>query len=35
MQLLEKVTKTEFLGREFLAWLWFRAYRWRLKAGLD
>ncbi len=25
MQLLEKVTKTEFLGREFLAWLWFRA----------
>jgi len=25
MQLLEKVKKTEFLGREFLAWLWFRA----------
>jgi hypothetical protein len=25
MKLLEKVTKTEFLGREFLAWLWFRA----------
>jgi recombination associated protein RdgC len=24
MQLLEKVRKTEFLGREFLAWLWFR-----------
>ncbi len=24
MQLLEKVKKTEFLGREFLAWLWFR-----------
>lgn len=24
MQLLEKVNKTEFLGREFLAWLWFR-----------
>jgi recombination associated protein RdgC len=25
MQLLDKVRKTEFLGREFLAWLWFRA----------
>jgi len=25
MQLLEKVRKTEFLGKEFLAWLWFRA----------
>ena len=25
MQLLEKVRKTEFLGREFLVWLWFRA----------
>ncbi len=25
MQLLEKVRKTEFLGREFLAWLWFRS----------
>lgn len=25
MKLLEKVTKTEFLGREFLVWLWFRA----------
>ncbi len=24
MQLLEKARKTEFLGREFLAWLWFR-----------
>ncbi len=23
MQLLEKVRKTEFLGREFLAWLWY------------
>jgi len=25
MQLLEKVRKTEFLGREFLAWLWYRS----------
>ncbi len=25
MQLLEKVRETEFLGREFLVWLWFRA----------
>ena len=25
MQILDKVRKTEFLGREFLAWLWFRA----------
>jgi len=25
MQLLEKVRKTEFLGKEFLVWLWFRA----------
>ena len=25
MQLLEKVKETEFLGREFLVWLWFRA----------
>jgi len=25
MQLLEKVRKTEFLGRGFLVWLWFRA----------
>ena len=24
MQLLEKVRETEFLGKEFLAWLWFR-----------
>ena len=24
MQLLEKVKKTEFLGREFLVWLWFK-----------
>jgi len=24
MQLLEKARKTEYLGREFLAWLWFR-----------
>ncbi len=24
MQLLEKVRKTEFLGKEFLAWLWYR-----------
>ena len=24
MQLLEKVRQTEFLGKEFLAWLWFR-----------
>ena len=25
MQLLEKVKETEFLGNEFLVWLWFRA----------
>ena len=25
MQLLEKVRETEFMGREFLLWLWFRA----------
>jgi hypothetical protein len=25
MQLLDKVRKTEFLGREFLLWLWFRS----------
>ena len=25
MQLLEKVRKTDFLGREFLAWLWYRS----------
>jgi recombination associated protein RdgC len=25
VQLLDKVRKTEFIGREFLAWLWFRA----------
>jgi len=25
MQLLEKVRETQFLGREFLVWLWFRA----------
>ena len=25
MQLLEKVRETEFLGREFLVWLWFRS----------
>ncbi len=25
MQLLEKVRETEFLGKEFLAWLWFRS----------
>lgn len=25
MALLEKVRKTEFLGREFLLWLWFRS----------
>ena len=25
MHLLEKVRETEFLGREFLLWLWFRA----------
>ncbi|MDQ1334932.1 MAG: hypothetical protein QG552_1882 [Thermodesulfobacteriota bacterium] len=25
MQLLERVRKTEFLGREFLLWLWFKS----------
>lgn len=25
MQLLDKVRKTEFLGREFLLWLWFKS----------
>ncbi|HBF43226.1 MAG TPA: hypothetical protein DDW42_06265 [Desulfobacteraceae bacterium] len=25
MQILEKVKETQFLGREFLVWLWFRA----------
>jgi hypothetical protein len=25
MQLLDRVKKTEFLGREFLLWLWFRS----------
>ena len=35
MQLLEKVRKTEFLGKEFLAWLWFRTETERGTFKLD
>jgi len=35
MQLLEKVRETEFLGKEFLAWLWFRTETGRGSFKLD
>jgi recombination associated protein RdgC len=37
MQLMEKVRETEFLGREFLLWLWYRCetYEGRFDLGED